>query len=431
MALRRSNLTPQFSWDDAAGRYRNARGHFVSREDVRSAIDKYLDNKTGQFKVLGEQLRDREISIAQWQRAMEREIAKVHLANLAAAKGGWHNLNQADYGRVGRIVRSEYKYLRAPAKQIEAGLSLNGRFMQRVQQYAQAGRATYHIIEAREMEVRGFDECRTVRHVRDSCEECVRLAALGWQSIGTIKLPGLRICMRNCRCTMEYRKSTAKKDANVRQNRKRRQTDRRQKRRRRDQGGGEDWGDPKVHAYYGGGQPNGGGSDLLSPRLLSKLQEHTHPRSNEFGVLIDRESGNIVFMGEGQRRRMEFDESVMAAYDDIVPVHTHDDDSAFSPGDWNAFVLAPNVSVELLVGPKAIYVLRKGAQYDAFPAALGNQHVGQFWLKRYDELMDNPDFLRQFESLHEADRTAIEQVNHELAQLHGVEFERVDMEELK
>jgi len=99
------------------------------------------------------------------------------------------------------------------------------------------------------------------------------------------------------------------------------------------QQGGEDWNSPKVYAYYGGGEPNGGGEELLSPRLLEKLREHTRPRSNEFGVLIERRSAKVVFMGEGQRRTVEFDPVVFAQYDDIVPIHTHDDDLPFSDGD--------------------------------------------------------------------------------------------------
>jgi hypothetical protein len=210
MATRRSLITPQFGFNDATGQYYwlngPNKGRFVPRTEVRRVIDEYLENKSKQVRTLAEQLRNREISIAQWQRAMEQNIARVHLANAAAAKGGWHALGQSDYGRIGSLVKQEYKYLREFAVQIENGLPLDGRFTARVEQYSQAGRHTFYVFKDLEAERLGLDEERSVRHAQDSCEDCLYWAAKGWVPRGSSPHPGARRCRRKCKCDKIFRK---------------------------------------------------------------------------------------------------------------------------------------------------------------------------------------------------------------------------------
>jgi hypothetical protein len=208
---RQSPLTPGYTWSEPAARYRDSRtGRFVGKQQVRGALDKAIDSSAKSMKALAQQLRDGNISLADWQVAMAREIKSTHLASAALAKGGWAQLNQSDYGRVGQIVRQEYAYLSKLAADIAAGKQpLDGRFLRRAESYIQAGRATYHAIEQREMKVRGFDEERNLRHARDSCPGCVDATARGWVTIGTLPPVGSRDCRRNCRCTIEYRKAAA------------------------------------------------------------------------------------------------------------------------------------------------------------------------------------------------------------------------------
>lgn len=211
MATRRSDLTPQFTFDESTGQYRRADGRFVPRTTVRSVLDKYLDAKTKEVTQLAEQFRNREITFQQWQKQTEAHIAKIHLANAAAAKGGWEKLDSADFGRVGSLVKFEYQQFRKLADQIDKGLPLDGRFMQRMAQYAQSGRHTYHVIDRREQKARGLDEERSILHARDSCVGCLSAAARGWQPIDTLPLPGERNCGRNCKCTIEYRRGHGRK----------------------------------------------------------------------------------------------------------------------------------------------------------------------------------------------------------------------------
>ncbi len=114
-------------------------------------------------------------------------------------------MSPADYGRIGVRLKEQYKFLGKFAKQIEGGLPLDGRFMNRVKLYSQSGRATYHSLEREEQAKRGMTEERCILGGNDHCTECLSEAGKGWVPIGSIVLVGQRICKSNCRCHSEYR----------------------------------------------------------------------------------------------------------------------------------------------------------------------------------------------------------------------------------
>lgn len=194
-----------YRWNLPAGRYYGSDGRFVSFAAVRDALDAALDNHERILISLGEQLRDRSISITEWQLRMAQEIKIIHTYSAALAKGGWAQMTPADYGRVGYRLREQYAYLANFAAQIENGLPLDGRFRERVKLYAQSGRLTYHMVLRAERRLRGDTEERNVLGIADHCGECVSTTKRGWQPIGALPLIGTRQCRSNCRCHIEYR----------------------------------------------------------------------------------------------------------------------------------------------------------------------------------------------------------------------------------
>jgi len=195
----------QYRWNLGAGRYIRSNGQFVSFREVREALDAALDKAERRLVSLGDQLRSRSISIAQWQAQMAAELKYIHTTSASLAKGGWAQMSPADYGRVGFRLREQYAYLNRFAAEIAGGLPLDGRFLQRVKLYAQSGRLTYHMVLRAERVLRGETEEKNVLGVADHCPECVDTSAKGWQPIGTLPLIGTRQCRSNCRCHLEYR----------------------------------------------------------------------------------------------------------------------------------------------------------------------------------------------------------------------------------
>jgi hypothetical protein len=190
-------------------RYRAANGRFVSSQQVHGYVVDYSTNVGKALRTLTEQLRVGQVTLAEWQLAMAGEIKAAHLAAGMAAAGGKAQMTQATYGAIGQRLRQEYQYLQKFADGIANGIiSLDGRILQRAEQYGRDARETYQRIMQREAARRGYDEERRFLHGNEHCPECVEYAARAWQPIGTLPPPGDQSsCRANCLCTKSFRNS--------------------------------------------------------------------------------------------------------------------------------------------------------------------------------------------------------------------------------
>lgn len=196
---------PSYTWSAAAQQYRAKNGRFVPRAEIRAVIDGALARESASARTLALALRNGDISLESWRLQMRTMIKNVHLYNAAAAKGGWAQLTQADYGRVGQIVRSEYGFLEQLARGISnETIPLDGSFVARAQMYAQAGRETYHQTQRASMKSAGFRFELNVLHAAEHCGLCLSETARGWVPIGELIPIGQRTCLRNDRCSLSF-----------------------------------------------------------------------------------------------------------------------------------------------------------------------------------------------------------------------------------
>ena len=204
-------LLPEYRWNAAAGRYIATSGRFVPQQTIRLELDKVMDNITEQMVSLSQQFRAGTIDGRSFQVESMRLIKQTHLAAGAMEKGGWANMTQADFGRVGQIVRQEYAYFNNLISQIENGTQrLDGTLDNRIRLYGQAGRGTYHKFEREDRVVQGYDQVKRVRNARDSCRAsktrpgCVEEAARGFVLLAELVMIGQTTCLSNCRCDLVY-----------------------------------------------------------------------------------------------------------------------------------------------------------------------------------------------------------------------------------
>lgn len=199
-----------YRYNPAAHRYIASNGRFVPDSMVRAELDKALQTSQKNMRELSQSLRAGKTTLADWQTGMMAEIKAVHTNSAALSKGGWGQMTQADYGRVGQQIRTQYDYLRNFANQIASGEQrLDGVFLRRADMYFEAGRGTYHEFERREMSIRGFDEEAnilepTARH----CNGCLEQTARGWVPVGSLIRIGSRDCLTRCRCRIQYRNTS-------------------------------------------------------------------------------------------------------------------------------------------------------------------------------------------------------------------------------
>ena len=207
-------LLPDYRWNQAAGRYISSNGQFVGQQTIRGELDKALDNVTDRLVLLAKDFRTGVIDGRTFQVESMSLIKQVHLIGGAMEKGGWANMTQSDFGRIGQIVRGEYAYFNNLIKQLESGKQrLDGTLDSRMRLYGQAGRGTYHKFEREDRFTQGYDEERSILHGRDSCKSskrpgCIEEAAKGWQPIGQMTPITQRTCLSNCRCSVSYRRSS-------------------------------------------------------------------------------------------------------------------------------------------------------------------------------------------------------------------------------
>lgn len=214
---RRSRLTPNIGFDPrlgATGRYVNlTTGRIVSAEFVANAHEVQIGVARQKVRAISEQLARQEITLADWQTQMAREIKTIHTQSAALAKGGWAQMTPSDWGAVGRITRDQYQFLENFAKDIFTGDQkltnlagqINGNFLRRSDLYAQAGAGTKSQMERREAGQRGLEfERRVLDERAQHCKCCPVQAGRGWQPLGTLVPIGGCDCSNNCRCHFEY-----------------------------------------------------------------------------------------------------------------------------------------------------------------------------------------------------------------------------------
>jgi hypothetical protein len=194
-----------YAWDAGAQQYRDASGRFVPRPTIRQTIDDTIAATERDMGALAAELRTGDITGDEWLAEMQARVKDVHLYNAAAAKGGWAQLTEDDLAVVGREVRRQYTYLNRFADQIDHGLVLDGRFLARVELYAEAGRGTFEAITGDMMAARGKTEEHNVLHPAEHCQGCLDETDRGWVPIGELVPIGARDCLGRCKCTMAYR----------------------------------------------------------------------------------------------------------------------------------------------------------------------------------------------------------------------------------
>jgi hypothetical protein len=199
----------RYQWNPSAGvsgRYRDTRtGRFVAGRVVRGELDAYLSASDDVVAALAGQLRDRAISLADWELAMRAEIRRTHLNAIALERGGWANMRPSDFGRAGQIIREQYGYLRGFANDIASGKQrLDGTLGRRAQLYIEAGRNSMYRSKAANMSAKVTHQ-RSIRTKRDSCWQCIDLDRRVFRiNDPSFPLPGRRACMARCGCHVEY-----------------------------------------------------------------------------------------------------------------------------------------------------------------------------------------------------------------------------------
>jgi hypothetical protein len=195
-----------YQYNGRAGRFRNPdTGRFISRAEVRDAIDRIILASQRRAQGATDDVRAGRISLDEWQRILREEIKRTQLDAEMLARGGRAQMTAADFGRVGQRVREQYRFLRDFAQQLKDGaIRTDGTAINRAKMYSAASRAAFHESERDVMQAAGYTHERSMLAIAEHCDVCVREAARGSVPIGTLIPIGDRSCLSNCRCSIAY-----------------------------------------------------------------------------------------------------------------------------------------------------------------------------------------------------------------------------------
>lgn len=192
--------------------YRTSGGRIRSRAEMRGEIDKLTDHVKRNAKRLAESVHAGEITDAEFVNAMRELLKSGHIIAASVGRGGRDRMSASDWGRVGRKLRWQYKYLDKFARRIAADTISGIASANRSQLYASALHISYYdsvYIDYATGE-RPVDEdgneilVRLIQNSAEGCEDCAADAGEGWMPVDLMAELGTRICGDYCKCDLEF-----------------------------------------------------------------------------------------------------------------------------------------------------------------------------------------------------------------------------------
>lgn len=197
-----------FVWSARSARYIDpATGRFVGRAQVKTAVEQVIDGARAELQAHTRLLAAGAVDLPTWQAQCAQTLRALHLASAVIGKGGRAQMTPADYGRIGARTKDQYGFLARMAGEIHSGtldIANAPAVERRIGLYADAARATYEQSSRDSASGSTLSWERNILGTADHCDECLAATASGRVPIGTLPLPGQRVCKQGCKCSLVY-----------------------------------------------------------------------------------------------------------------------------------------------------------------------------------------------------------------------------------
>lgn len=196
-------------WSSSAAEYfDDSDGSQITGRDLRHRWDQTLAQAEKDVTRLTDRMLSRRISVERYRSDMAGIVKDLTRAGYMAGRGGRAQMTPADWGKVGAECERQYRYLDKFTHALANGTAgSEAKIRQRARLYAEAGYSMAEAGHRISKELAGYtEERRNAVMDQGTCDECARLAGLGWRPVGSLPLPGEGTpCGPNCRCSMEYK----------------------------------------------------------------------------------------------------------------------------------------------------------------------------------------------------------------------------------
>lgn len=197
-----------WTYSATKGAYRSAKtGRFLSQEEVLELTRQVVTNSRLEVQSLTTDFLQGVMRLSEWQRAVAQIVKEAHLAQYILGRGGVKNVVPEDYLEVARNLKIQYGYLSAFASEIASGKLSAQMIRARADLYVNATIGSYWLGKNKsEVKNRQPTMMRRTLSIAENCPDCIRYAAIGWTTIGSLPMPTVNCqCGANCKCSVSYR----------------------------------------------------------------------------------------------------------------------------------------------------------------------------------------------------------------------------------
>lgn len=113
-----------YSWDISARRFRDPGGKFVSQTKIKAMKSSIVRRESEVAASLARDFVSGLISPEQFVRAMRTLVKRTTTMEYMLGRGGRYAMTQADYGRIGALLRQDYKRINDFATAIQNGMDV-------------------------------------------------------------------------------------------------------------------------------------------------------------------------------------------------------------------------------------------------------------------------------------------------------------------
>lgn len=199
-------LLQGYQFNQKAQRYVR-QGRFVARSKIMGLLNTSIAARTERIAAGTTALAEGRISPSVYIARTTTLLKRQYLQNAALGAGGWDRLTQADYGRIGGTLKGELPRMAEMARQLQAGGISLAQAMNRVNMYEGHARSIFYTTEESRMPAPEPGNVWLERRIlgpAEHCISCLTFAAMSWQPLGVLPVPGdASECNGNCRCSKE------------------------------------------------------------------------------------------------------------------------------------------------------------------------------------------------------------------------------------
>lgn len=196
-----------FTWNPYMRTYVPVEGEPVDTSDVRRELASIRRATSDRLGDLAKQVMEGDLTnLAEFAIEFKDEMRSLYIATHVLARGGVDQMTQREWGQLGSALREQYKYANAFVRDIENG-TIGMPIDQRISLYTEsawgAAGEFESVLRDREM-LLGSMERRVLGDSKESCDDCIEAANMGWQPPGILPDIGDTECGIGCNCSFEF-----------------------------------------------------------------------------------------------------------------------------------------------------------------------------------------------------------------------------------